>query len=211
MAQYFVVHPVNPQPRLLRQAAEILRGGGLIAYPTDSSYALGAHPTAVEALRRMRLIRHVDDRHHFTLVCRNLAEIGHYAVLDNRQFRMLKVGTPGPYTFILRATREVPRRLQHPRRSTVGLRVPQHPVVELLLDELGGPLLSTTLMLPADEEPMNDAAEIRARLENDLDLIIDGGPCPREPTTVIDLAVDPPLVVRQGRGDVARLGLSSET
>lgn len=207
MAQYFAIHPVNPQTRLIRQAADIIRQGGVIAYPTDSSYALGCRLGDAEAVRRVRAIRHVDDRHNLTLVCRNLAEIGHYAIVDNRQFRILKVGTPGAYTFLMRATREVPRRLQHPKRSTIGLRVPDHRIVQALLTELDEPLLSTTLVLPGDDAPLNDAGEIRQRLEGLLDLIIDGGACPREPTTVIDIEVDPPRLERQGRGDLARLGL----
>jgi tRNA threonylcarbamoyl adenosine modification protein (Sua5/YciO/YrdC/YwlC family) len=209
MAQYFVIHPVNPQTRLVRQASEIVRAGGVIAYPTDSSYALGCRLGDADAVRRVRAIRQVDEKHNLALVCRNLVEIGRYAIVHNRQFRILKMGTPGPYTFLMRATREVPRRLQHPKRSTIGLRVPDHRIVQALLTELDEPLLSTTLILPGDDVPLNDANNIRQRLEAVLDLIIDGGPCPREPTTVIDLAVDPPRVERQGRGDLRRLGLGA--
>lgn len=207
MAQYFATHFETPQARLIRQSAEIIRKGGVVAYPTDSSYALGCRLGDSDAVRRIRTLRQIDDKHHLTLVCRNLTEISRYAMLDNWQFRLLKVATPGPYTFILPATREVPRRLQHPRRSTIGLRVPDHAIVRALLTELDEPLLSATLVLPGEDYPLNDAAEIRRRVEYALDLIIDGGSCPREPTTVVDLAVDPPQVVRQGRGDLRRLGL----
>jgi tRNA threonylcarbamoyl adenosine modification protein (Sua5/YciO/YrdC/YwlC family) len=207
MAQYFALHPTSPQPRLIRQAAEILRGSGVIAYPTDSSYALGCRLGNLEAARRIRDIRGVGDEHHLTLVLRDLSELGHFARLDNWQFRMVRQGIPGPYTFLLPATREVPRRLQHPKRSTVGLRVPEHPVVRALLDELGEPILSSTLMLPGDSAPLNDAEEIRDRLGKRLDAVLDAGACPAEPTTVVDLAVDPPVVTRRGRGDPARLGL----
>jgi tRNA threonylcarbamoyl adenosine modification protein (Sua5/YciO/YrdC/YwlC family) len=208
MAQFFSIHPVNPQPRLLRQAAEIVRGGGVIAYPTDSSYALGCRLSDTEAVRRIRAIRQIDEKHHLTLVCRNLAEIGHYAIVDNRRFRILKLGTPGAYTFLLPATREVPRRFQHPKRSTIGLRVPDHAIVQGLLAQLDEPLLSCTLILPGEDEPLNDAAAIRDRLESVLDLIVDGGSCPRAPTTVVDLAVDPPVITRLGNGDPQRLGLT---
>jgi len=207
MAQYFTVHPIDPQPRLIRQAAAILRDGGVIAYPTDSSYALGCQLGNAAAARRLRDIRGLGDRHHLTLVCRDLSEIGRYARIDTWQFRILKVGTPGSYTFILRATREVPRRLQHPKRSTVGVRVPDHPIVQALLTELGEPILSSTLMLPGELQPLNDPQEIRDKLERSLDLIIDGGACSLEPTTVIDLAEDAPVVTRLGRGDPPRLGI----
>ena len=209
MAQYFEVHPVDPQPRLIRQAAGILRGGGVIAYPTDSSYALGCHLGDAEAAKRIRRIRGVGDDHHLTLVLRDLSEIGHFARLDNWQFRIVRQGTPGRFTFVLPATREVPRRLQHPRRSTVGVRVPGHPVVQALLDELGEPILSSTLILPGATEPLNDAAAIRDILGRVLDLVIDAGPCAAEPTTVVDLGVAPPVIVRQGAGDPAHLGLSA--
>jgi tRNA threonylcarbamoyl adenosine modification protein (Sua5/YciO/YrdC/YwlC family) len=208
VSQFFSLHPTHPQARLIRQAAEIVRGGGVIAYPTDSSYALGCRLGDLDAARRIRQIRGVDEHHHLTLVLRDLNELGHFARLDNWQFRIVRLGVPGPFTFVLPATREVPRRLQHPRRSTVGLRVPEHPVVLALLAELGEPILSSTLILPGDEHPLNDAIEIRARLEKRLDAILDAGACPAEPTTVVDLAVDPPAIARQGRGDPARLGLA---
>ena len=207
MAQFFTVHPRDPQPRLIRQAAAILHGGGVIAYPTDSSYALGCQLGDATAARRLREIRGVGDRHHLTLVCRDLAEIGHYARIDTWQFRILKHATPGSYTFILPATREVPRRLQHPKRSTVGVRVPDHAVVRALLAELGEPILSSTLILPGDPQPLNDPEEIRDRLERLVELIIDSGPCSLQPTTVVDLATDPPTLVRLGRGDPAQLGV----
>lgn len=207
MAQYFVVHPVNPQLRLIRQAAAILRAGGIIAYPTDSSYALGCQLGDFTAARGLRAIRGVDDRHHLTLVCRDLAEIGHYARIDTWQFRILKHATPGSYTFILPATREVPRRLQHPKRNTVGVRVPDHAVVKELLGELGEPILSSTLILPGQTDALNDPETIRSELERQVELIIDAGPCPREPTTVVDLAGDVPTIVRFGRGDPRLLGI----
>jgi len=208
MAQFFEVHPADPQPRLIRQAANILRAGGVIAYPTDSSYALGCHIGDAAAARRIRQIRGVDDSHLMTLVLRDLSEIGHFAKLDNRQFRIVRQGTPGRYTFLLRATQEVPRRLQHPKRSTIGVRVPDHAVAQALLLELAEPILSSTLMLPASTEPLNDAAVIREELGATLDLVIDAGPCTAEPTTIIDLTVEPPVVVRAGAGDPARLGIA---
>ena len=208
MAQYFVIHPQNPQARLMHQAAEILRGGGIVAYPTDSSYALGCMLGNKDAQQRIRAIRAVDEGHHFTLVCRDLAELATYAQVDNSQFRLIKANTPGPYTFILKATREVPRRLQHPRRSTIGLRVPDHAVTQAMLAELDQPLLSMTLLLADEAEPLNEAWEIRERLERQLDLVIDGGPCAAEPTTVIDLTGDAPQLVRQGAGDSAPFGLA---
>ncbi|MEO5699419.1 MAG: L-threonylcarbamoyladenylate synthase [Casimicrobiaceae bacterium] len=207
MAQFFTVHPQDPQPRLIRQAAAIVRGGGVIAYPTDSSYALGCHLGDSTAARRLRAIRGLGDDHHLTIVCRDLAEIGRYARIDTWQFRILKHATPGSYTFLLPATREVPRRLQHPKRSTVGVRVPDHPVVMALLAELGEPILSSTLILPGESAPLNDPEVIRARLERSVDLVIDAGPCHLEPTTVVDLAGDPPTLIRLGRGDPARLGI----
>jgi tRNA threonylcarbamoyl adenosine modification protein (Sua5/YciO/YrdC/YwlC family) len=209
MAQFFQVHPANPQPRLIRQAAAILRAGGVIAYPTDSSYALGCHIGDAVAAARIRRIRGVDDGHHLTLVLRDLSEIGHFARLDNWQFRIVRQGTPGRYTFLLPATREVPRRLQHPKRSTVGVRVPDHAVVHALLAEFGEPILSSTLILPGALLPLNDAEGIRDALGNVLDLVIDAGPCPASPTTVVDLAVEPPVVTRLGTGDPARLGLDT--
>jgi len=208
MAQRFLItHPQNPPPRLMRQSAAIVRDGGLIAYPTDSCYALGCQLGNAEAAARIRRLRGLDERHHFTLVCRDLAELGRYARVDNRQFRLLRAATPGSYTFILQATREVPRRMMHPRRSTIGLRVPGHPVVDALLRELGEPLLSSTLLLPGDEWPENDGERIRERLEHQVDLVIDAGPCGIEPTTVVDLTDDPPQVLRVGRGPVEPLGL----
>jgi tRNA threonylcarbamoyl adenosine modification protein (Sua5/YciO/YrdC/YwlC family) len=207
MAQRFQVHPQDPQPRLIRQAAAIIRDGGVIAYPTDSSYALGCRLGDVEAARRIRQIRGVREAHNLTLVLADLSAIGRFARLDNRQFRIVRQGTPGRYTFLLPATREVPRRLQHPRRSTVGVRVPDHPVVRALLVELGEPILSSTLMLPEAVEPMNDPDAIRDALERQIDLLLDAGPCAAQPTTVVDLAVDPPALVRLGGGDPERLGI----
>jgi tRNA threonylcarbamoyl adenosine modification protein (Sua5/YciO/YrdC/YwlC family) len=207
MSQYFEVHPDNPQPRLLKQAAQILHGGGIAAIPTDSSYALVCHlddKSAVEALRR---VRGVDDRHHLTLLCRDLGELANYARVDNRQFRLLKLGTPGPYTFILQATKEVPRRVSHPQRRTIGLRVPDHRVAQDLLAEFGQPLLATTLIPPGDTEPMNDPQAIRERFQKLLQAVVDAGACPMQPTTVVDLTDDDPVLVRVGRGDPAALGL----
>jgi len=210
MSQYFSIHPQTPQQRLISQAAEIVRGGGVIAYPTDSSYALGCHLGDKAAQERIRAIRGVDDSHHFTLVCRNLAEIANYAKIDNTQFRLLKANTPGSYTFILQASREVPRRLQHPKRSTIGLRVPDHAVTLALLEELNEPLLSMTLLLPGDDEPLNQAWEIRERLERQVDLVIDAGACDILPTTVIDLTGELPVLTRRGKGDPAPFGLDEE-
>ena len=209
MAQYFSIHPVDPQNRLIRRAAAIVRDGGVIAYPTDSSYALGCRLGDVEAAARIRALRQIDDKHHLTLVCRDLAEVGRYAQLDNWQFRIVKEGVPGSFTFLLPATREVPRRLKHPRRSTIGVRVPDHAVVQALLAELDEPLLSSTLIPPGVDEPLNDPTAIRAQFEHALDLIIDSGACHLEPTTVVDLSVAPPAVQRIGRGNLARLGLGS--
>jgi tRNA threonylcarbamoyl adenosine modification protein (Sua5/YciO/YrdC/YwlC family) len=208
MAQYFSVHPTHPQPRLIKQAAAILRGGGVIAYPTDSSYALGCLPGDGSAVARVRAIRGVDDQHHLTLVCRDLADAGRFARLDNWQFRVVRQGVPGAYTFLLPATREVPRRLQHPKRSTIGIRVPDHPVVRTLLAELDEPILSTTLILPGETAPLNAPDEIRDRLESRVDLVIDAGPCSAVPTTVVDLATEPAVIVRLGSGDPVRLGLA---
>jgi tRNA threonylcarbamoyl adenosine modification protein (Sua5/YciO/YrdC/YwlC family) len=201
------LHPVNPQLRLIRQAVELLRTGGVIAYPTDSCYALGCHIGDKEALERIRRIREADRHHHFTLVCRDLTEISRYAKVDTRQFRLLKACTPGPYTFIMEATRETPRRLQHEKRRTIGIRVPDHEVPRLMLAELGEPIMSSTLMLPGDDQPLNDGAEIEARLANRVDALLDGGSCGLEPTTVVDLATWPPVVLRQGRGSLAPFGL----
>lgn len=203
MSQYFQIHPDNPQGRLISQAAEIIRRGGVIAYPTDSAYALGCHLGDKKALDRIRRIRKVDDRHNFTLVCRDLSEIASYAQVSNAAYRLLNAHTPGPYTFILPASREVPRRLLHPKRRTIGIRVPEHPIVQALLTELGEPLLSTTLILPGEDRPMTDAQDIREALGKELDLIIDGGHCGIEPTTVVDLTGDQPVVVRVGKGDPA--------
>ena len=202
MAEYFELHPVDPQPRLIRRAAEVVRRGGLIAYPTDSCYALGWHIGDKHALERVRRIRQADRHHHFTLVCANLAEVGRFARLDTWQFRMLKSCLPGPYTFLLRATRETPRRLQHERRRTIGVRIPDHRVVRLLLAELGEPLMSSTLLLAADLQPLTSGAQIQARLEHDIDAILDGGDCGIEPTTVVDLSVRPPAIVRRGKGEL---------
>ena len=202
MAQYFELHRENPQLRLIRRAADIVRGGGLIAYPTDSCYALGCHIGDADALERLRRIRQADRHHHFTLVCRDLSEIARYARVDTWQFRMLKHSTPGPFTFLLPATRETPRRLQHAKRRTIGIRIPDHIVPRMLLTELGEPLMSSTLLLPGDELPLTDGDQIRARLEHQLDAILDGGHCGIEPTTVIDLAVRPPVIVRSGRGEL---------
>jgi tRNA threonylcarbamoyl adenosine modification protein (Sua5/YciO/YrdC/YwlC family) len=207
MSQYFEIHAVNPQLRLIRRAVEIVRAGGVIAYPTDSCYALGCHLGDKAALERVRRIRNADRNHHFTLLCRDLTEIARYARVENWQFRLLKAMTPGPFTFLLPATRETPRRLQHERRRTIGIRVPAHPVPLALLGELGEPLMSSTLILPGDEFPLTDGLEIRARLEHELDAVLDGGHCGLEPTTVVDLAGVPPVVVRQGKGDVGAFGL----
>lgn len=205
MSQYFELHPLTPQSRLIRRAAEIVRAGGVIAYPTDSCYALGCHIGDKAALERVRRIRQADRHHHFTLVCRNLADVGRFAKLDNWQFHLIKACTPGPYTFLLPATAETPRRLQHERRRTIGIRIPDHPVPLLLLAELGEPLMSSTLMLPGDEVPLTNGEEIRARLEHAIDAVLDGGDCGLEPTTVVDLAVNPPTVVRVGKGPVAAI------
>jgi tRNA threonylcarbamoyl adenosine modification protein (Sua5/YciO/YrdC/YwlC family) len=207
MAQYFSIHADNPQARLIHQAVEILNNGGVIAYPTDSSYALGCIIGDKDAQTKIRAIRGVDENHHFTLVCRNLAELATYAQVDNMQFRLLKANTPGQYTFVLKATREVPRRLQHPKRSTLGLRVPEHAVTQALLTELNQPLLSMTLSLKDEVEPLNEAWEIRDRLEHQLDLVIDAGACSALPTTVIDLTADEPQLIRRGAGDLAPFGL----
>ena len=203
MTQFFAIHPDNPQLRLIRQAAAMLRDGAVIAYPTDSCYALGCHLGDRTAVERIRQIRGVDDNHYMTLMCRDLSELARYARVNNAQFRLLKNNTPGCYTFILEATREVPKRLQHPKRNAVGLRIPDHPVVLALLEELGEPLLSSSLILPDEEQPLNDAEEIRDRLGRQVDLILDGGAAGLEPTTVIDLTGDNPVLMRRGKGDVA--------
>jgi tRNA threonylcarbamoyl adenosine modification protein (Sua5/YciO/YrdC/YwlC family) len=201
MAQYFSIHPTHPQKRLLRQAAEIVRRGGLIAYPTDSCYALGCERGDLKGVERLRRIRGVDERHHLTLMCRDLAEMAQYAVIDDAQFKLLKSVTPGSYTFILRARREVSRRLT--RKKTIGVRVPDHPVAHALLAELGEPMLSATLLLPGDAQPLSDGAQIRARLERQVDLVIDAGSCGTEPSTVIDLTEEIPRVLREGKGSLA--------
>ena len=202
----FVLHPDNPQLRSIRRATEIVRAGGVIAYPTDSCYALGCHIGDKAALERIRRIRNADRHHHFTLVCRDLTEIAKYARVDTWQFRLLKSCTPGPYTFLLEATRETPRRLQHEKRRTIGIRIPDHKVAQMLLAELGEPLMSSTLLMPGDGLPLNDAEEIEQRLGRELDAILDGGSCGLEPTTVIDLAARPPVIVREGRGSLEPFG-----
>jgi len=207
MSQFFQIHPDNPQGRLIKQAAQIIHGGGIVALPTDSCYALVCHLDDKAAVEKLRRIRGIDEKHHLTLLCRDLSEIAAYARVDNRQFRLLKAATPGPYTVILEATRELPRRLSHPSRKTIGLRVPENAIAHALLEELGQPLIGTTLMLPGDDELLNDAEAIRERLEKQIDLIIDGGACAMEPTTVIDLTTDEPILVRHGRGDPATFGL----
>jgi tRNA threonylcarbamoyl adenosine modification protein (Sua5/YciO/YrdC/YwlC family) len=207
MAQLFTIHPDNPQPRLIKQAAEMLRNGSVIVYPTDSGYALGCHLDDKDAVQRIRQIRGMDDKHLMTLICRDLSELAKYAKVDNAQFRLLKNNTPGSYTFILEATREVPRRLQHPKRSTIGLRIPDHPVALALLEELNEPLLSSTLILPEAHEPLTDVDEIRERLERLVDLIIEGGTVGVEPTTVIDLTGSAPALVRRGKGEISHLGI----
>jgi len=203
MSQLSHIHPDNPQARLIKQAVEIIHRGGVIAYPTDSAYALGCHLGDKAALERIRRIRKLDDNHNFTLVCRDLSELGAYARVDNSAFRLIRAHTPGPYTFILRATDEVPRRLMHPKRRTIGLRVPENRIALALLEALGEPLMSVTLIMPGDELPMTDPFDIRERLEHEIDLVIDGGVGGAEPTTVIDLADESPVVIRQGRGDSA--------
>jgi tRNA threonylcarbamoyl adenosine modification protein (Sua5/YciO/YrdC/YwlC family) len=201
MSQFFLIHPDNPQLRLIRQAAAIIQDGGVVAYPTDSSYALGCQIGDKAAMERIQRIRRADKNHNFTLVCRDLSEIATYARLDNRRYRLLKAATPGPFTFLLRATHEVPRRLQNPKRKTIGIRVPDNAIVQALLEELGEPIMSTTLILPGADLPLNEPEEIRDRLEHELDLIIDGGPCGHQPTTVLDLVDDLPRLLRQGKGD----------
>ena len=207
MAQYFELHPENPQPRLLKQAAALLTQGGVLAVPTDSSYALVCHLDDKTASDRLRSLRGVDDKHHLTLLCRDLSELAAYAKVDNRQFRLLKAATPGPFTFILEATKEVPRRLSHPSRKTIGLRVPEHRVLLDLLAQHGAPLLATTLIPAGETEPLNDAQDIRERYEHQLAGVLDAGACSLEPTTVVDLSSDAPTVLRQGGGDIALLGL----
>jgi tRNA threonylcarbamoyl adenosine modification protein (Sua5/YciO/YrdC/YwlC family) len=207
MAQFFSIHPDNPQPRLIKQAAEMLRDGAVIVYPTDSGYALGCHLDDKDAVARIRQIRGLDEKHLMTLMCRDLSELARYARVDNTQFRLLKNNTPGSYTFILDATKEVPRRLQHPKRSTVGLRIPDHPIALALLEELGEPLLSSTLILPDAHQPLTDVDEIRERLECLVELVIEGGAVGIEPSTVIDLTGPVPVLLRRGKGEVSHLGI----
>ncbi len=207
MAQLFEIHPKNPQVRLLRQAVQMLERGDVLAVPTDSSYALVCHLDDKAAVDAMRRIRQVDDKHHLTLICPDLKALSQVAKVDNAHFRLLKMGTPGPFTFILQATKEVPRRVSHPKRLTIGLRVPAHDALQALLAEYGRPLLATTLIAPGEHDALNDAAEIRERFEHQLAAVIDAGACPAEPTTVIDMSGDQPLVVRLGRGDPKVLGL----
>jgi tRNA threonylcarbamoyl adenosine modification protein (Sua5/YciO/YrdC/YwlC family) len=203
LSQFFQIHPENPQARLISQAVDIIRGGGVVVYPTDSAYALGCRIGDKTALERIRRIRKLDDRHNFTLVCRDLSEIATYARVDNAVYRLLRHCTPGPYTFILKATTEVPRRMMHPKRKTIGLRVPANPIAAALLADLGEPLMSVTLIMPGDEYPLIDPYEIRDSLEHEVDLVIDGGYCGMEPTTVVDMADDVPILLRAGKGDIA--------
>ena len=207
MAQLFEVHPKNPQVRLLKQAVALLEKGGVLAVPTDSSYALVCHLDDKAAVDNMRRIRGVDDKHHLTMLCRDLSELANYARVDNRQYRLLKAATPGPFTFILEASKEVPRRVSHPSRKTIGLRVPEHKALQDLLALHGSALLGTTLIAADETEPMNDAQEIRDRFEHQLAAVLDAGACPLEPTTVVDLSGESPELIRQGRGDISRLGL----
>jgi tRNA threonylcarbamoyl adenosine modification protein (Sua5/YciO/YrdC/YwlC family) len=209
VAQLLSVHPDNPQPRLIRLAADLIRDGGVIVYPTDSCYALGCRIGDKAAMQRIRAIRAVDERHHLSLVCRDLAEIAQYARVDNSQFRLLKALTPGSYTFLLKATREVPKRLMHPSRRTIGLRVPDHAVAQALLAELREPLLSSTLLLPGDDAPLNDADDIRDRLGRAVDAVLDAGSCGITPTTVVDLTGDAPVITRAGKGDIDALGIEA--
>lgn len=207
MPQYLEVHPLHPQARLLKQAVALLQQGGVVAVPTDSSYALACHLDDKSAVDKIRRIRAIDDRHHLTLLCRDLSELSNYARVDNQQFRLLKLGTPGPFTFILEGTRELPRRVSHPSRRTIGLRVPEHAALQCLLELMGQPLLATTLIMPGDTEALNDAQEIRVKLRQQIAAVVDAGACPMESTTVVDLTQDAPTVTRLGRGDPARLGL----
>ncbi|MCZ7375500.1 L-threonylcarbamoyladenylate synthase [Micromonospora chokoriensis] len=204
MARYYDVHPENPQPRIIGQVADLIRGGGLVAYPTDSCYALGIQLGNQDGLDRIRQIRHLDDRHHFTLICRDFAQLGQFVQISNSVFRLVKASTPGSYTFILPATREVPRRMLHPKKRTVGVRVPRHTVTQALLAELGEPLVSSTLVLPGDDEPMTQGWEIKERLDHQVDAVLDAGDCGMEPTTVIDLSGPEPEILRRGAGDVSR-------
>ncbi|MDM4719048.1 L-threonylcarbamoyladenylate synthase [Micromonospora sp. WMMA1363] len=204
MARYYDVHPDNPQPRILRQVVDLVRDGGLIAYPTDSCFAFGARLGNRDGIDRIRGIRHLDDRHHFTLVCRDFAQLGQFVHVSNSVFRLVKASTPGSYTFILPATREVPRRMLHPRKRTVGVRVPAHSVTQALLAELDEPLVSSTLILPGEDEPLTHGWEIKERLDHALDAVVDAGDCGKEPTTVVDLSQDEPEILRRGAGDPSR-------
>lgn len=206
MSQFFSIHPETPQLRLVRRSVAILRAGGVVAYPTDSCYALGCLVGDKAAMQRIRVIRGAGPQHNFTLVCRDLSEIATYARVDNATFRLLKAHTPGAYTFILRATHEVPRRLQHPKRKTIGIRIPQHPITQSILKELREPIMSSTLMLAGETQPLTDPEDMRSRLEHQVDLVIDGGPCGFEPTTVVDLSEGTPELVRIGRGNPAPFG-----
>jgi tRNA threonylcarbamoyl adenosine modification protein (Sua5/YciO/YrdC/YwlC family) len=207
MAQFFTLHPTHPEPRLIRRTAELLRQGGVIAYPTDSSYALGCRLGDLAAIRRIRALRGIDERHHLSLLCRDLEEVGRYAKLDNWQFRIVRQGTPGPYTFLVPATADVPRYFRHAKRRTLGVRVPAHIAVQALLAELGEAMVSSTLIPPGETVALNDPEVIRTRYEHALDAVLEAGPCPATLTTVVDLAVPPPVVTRLGAGDPARLGL----
>lgn len=209
MSQYFRIHPENPQARLIKQAAQVVSGGGVIALPTDSSYVLACRLDDRSAVERLRRIRGIDERQHLSLLVRDLSELATFAIVDNRQFRMIRTVTPGPYVFVLVATKEVPRRLSHPSRKTIGLRVPDHEIARALIAELGEPLIASTLILPDDEEPLNDPEEIRVRLEKQIDLVVDGGACPREPSTVIDLTGPEPELIRMGRGPVEPFGIDA--
>ncbi|CBW75463.1 Sua5/YciO/YrdC/YwlC family protein [Mycetohabitans rhizoxinica HKI 454] len=208
MSQYFRIHPDNPQPRLIKQAAQIIDGGGVVALPTDSSYALACHLDDKAAVEQLRRIRGLNERRHLSLMVRDLSELATFAMVDNRQYRLIKAVTPGPYVFILQATKEVPRRLSHPSRKTIGLRVPDHAITLALLEALGQPVIASTLILPGDDEPLNEPEAIRAQLEKQLDLVIDGGACAAEPSTVIDLSGDAPVLVRVGRGPLEPFGLA---
>jgi tRNA threonylcarbamoyl adenosine modification protein (Sua5/YciO/YrdC/YwlC family) len=210
MSKHFEIHPDNPQHRLLKQAAQILHEGGVAAVPTDSSYALVCRLDDKAAVDNLRRLRGVDEKHHLTLLCRDLSELASYARVDNRQYRLLKLGTPGPFTFILEASKEVPRRVSHPSRRTIGLRVPDHRMLQELLAVFGEPLLATTLIPPGETEPLNDPEDIRNHYQNQLQAVVDAGACAREPTTVVDLSSDPPVLVRVGRGDPAALGLQTD-
>ncbi len=206
MARYVEIHPTGPQPRLISQVVELLRDGALIAYPTDSCYALGTSLASPNGADRIRRIRHLDERHHFTLVCADFAQLGQFVYLSNSAFRAIRAATPGPYTFILSATKEVPRRLAHPRKKTVGVRIPGHPVAHALVRELGEPLLSSTLLLPDAQWPMTEGWQIKEELDAVIDVVVDAGDCGTEPTTVVDLSDDVPVIVRVGAGDPARFG-----